>query len=79
MEGILALDDKSDPGLRQLPVVGGISALNESSDPDLRELSLVGGSSSLSNKSEPVRGSFPWWMAPRRSTIAVTRSRGSSP
>jgi hypothetical protein len=38
---ILALNDKSEPGPRQLPFVKGILALNDKSQPGPRKLPVV--------------------------------------
>jgi hypothetical protein len=50
---ISALNDKSEPGPRQLPLVKGTLALNGKSESRSRPFSVVGGTSELYDKSEP--------------------------
>jgi hypothetical protein len=56
---ISALNDKSEPGPRQLPVVESISAFNDKSEPGLLQLPVVGGISPLNEKSEPELRQLP--------------------
>jgi hypothetical protein len=55
----LALNDKSEPGPRQLPVVESISALNEKSKPGPLQLPVVGGISALNDESKPEPRQLP--------------------
>ena len=55
MKSISALYDKSEPELRQLPVVVGIPALNDMTEPGPLQLPVVDGISALNGKTTAIK------------------------